>query len=346
MKTSYKLHSIAGTALLLFGSSLPAFASDQPAATPADIIGTSVPANTNPVPAAQTPKSVSVSVGFTTPGGSGVSEPPKIKVGEQSINVEEIRVALESLDSTRQAQFARDPQLLDQAVKLILLQRLVAAEAHAKHWEDQPEARSRAKQAVQTAVVDSFLQRVSTPPDSYPSDSDLKAAYEKLKDRLVTPKKYLFAQVFVALPAGIALDDVKKAETRAQNISQELKQGANFEFTAQKQSDEKASAEHKGEMGWFQEDQVPAEILQATVKLKPGEISDPIRLDDGWHILKVVDVKESYTPTFDESRAQLTQYLRTQRTAELRQAYLAELVKKNPIEVNPQALAALLQPRK
>lgn len=75
-----------------------------------------------------------------------------------------------------------------------------------------------------------------------------------------------------------------------------------------------------------------------------GSTSEPVRLDDGWHILKVLDVKDSYTPALAEIRPQLAQKMRAERARALSQQYVAKLVQEHPIEVNELSSKILSQP--
>ena len=76
--------------------------------------------------------------------------------------------------------------------------------------------------------------------------------------------------------------------------------------------------------------------------MKLGEVAEPVRLDDGWHIIKVLDIREPYTPTLDQIRSQLAQQLRAERTRSNTQAFLARLLQENPIALNEMALSKLL----
>ena len=71
-------------------------------------------------------------------------------------------------------------------------------------------------------------------------------------------------------------------------------------------------------------------------------ITEPIRLDDGWHVIKLIDTKASHTRPLDEVREALVERMRTERTEANRRAYVAELLKQNPPVVNELALSRLL----
>jgi parvulin-like peptidyl-prolyl isomerase len=76
--------------------------------------------------------------------------------------------------------------------------------------------------------------------------------------------------------------------------------------------------------------------------LAKNGISEAVRLDDGWHILKLTDTKAAYTRTLPEVREQLVQQMRNERASMMRRSYLAELLKQHPPVLNELALSNLL----
>ena len=76
--------------------------------------------------------------------------------------------------------------------------------------------------------------------------------------------------------------------------------------------------------------------------LKVDAISEPIRLNDGWHVIKVLDSREPYTPTLEQIRSQLIAQLRADKTKANSQAYLAKLLQDNPLAVDEIGLAKVI----
>ncbi|XSC48412.1 peptidylprolyl isomerase [Bradyrhizobium sp. RDT10] len=97
-----------------------------------------------------------------------------------------------------------------------------------------------------------------------------------------------------------------------------------------------------GDLGWVAENQIRPEIKVQVIGLAKNAMSEPIRLDDGWHILKLLDTKAAYTRTLPEVREQLVQQMRSERATMMRRAYLAELLKQHPPILNELALSNLL----
>jgi parvulin-like peptidyl-prolyl isomerase len=75
------------------------------------------------------------------------------------------------------------------------------------------------------------------------------------------------------------------------------------------------------------------------LSLANNSASDPIKLDDGWHILKLLDTKAAYVRTLAEVRDPLVQQLRAQRADANRRAYIAKIFEQSPPAINEIALS-------
>jgi peptidylprolyl isomerase len=284
-------------------------------------------------PAAQTP----ATQGLASAKTSG-SEDVIARVGEANISAEELRAYVGALGAREQAALAKDPALLSQAVRMLLANRLVLQEIVAKKWDQQANVAAQLDRVRENALVEIYLQSVSTPPESFPSEDELQKIYDANRSALLMPRQFQLAQIFVATKEGDkAAED--KAKKTLEGIQAKLKApGADFAAIAQAESDSKDS----GDLGWVAENQIRPEIKAQVLGLAKNAMSDAVRLDDGWHILKLIDTKAAYTRTLPEVREQLVQQMRGERATMMRRTYLAELLKQHPPILNELALSNLL----
>jgi parvulin-like peptidyl-prolyl isomerase len=260
------------------------------------------------------------------------------RVGSANVSAEDIRAYIAALGPREQAALAQDPALLSQAVRLLLANRLVLQELLAKKWDQQPGVIAQLDRMRDGALAELYLQSVSAPPANFPSDEEVQKTYDANRGALLMPRQFQLAQIFVMAPK----DAVKAADDNARksldDIQRKLKlAGADFAAIAAESGDKS-----DGNIGWVVEDQIRPEIRAQVMGLAKSAISEPIRLDDGWHIIKVIDTKASYTRTLPEVHDQLVQQMRTERATALRRAYLAELLKQHPPVLNELALSNLL----
>lgn len=265
------------------------------------------------------------------------------RVGTNDVTAEEVRAAIALMDPRQQAALARDPALLSQTVRSLLANRLVLKEAMAKKWDQQPAVVAQIARAHENVVVESYVQSLTTPPDSYPSDAEVKAVYEANQTALVVPRRFQLAQILVARDADKSDEaGLKKLD----EVSKKLKlPGADFGAIARASSDDKVSAEKDGEIGWVAEPDLRPEIRAQVTGLSKSAISEPVKLDDGWHILKLLDTEPSRTRSLSEVRDVLVERMRAERAEANRRAYLADLIKQNPPVVNEIALSKVFDPK-
>jgi peptidyl-prolyl cis-trans isomerase C len=105
-------------------------------------------------------------------------------------------------------------------------------------------------------------------------------------------------------------------EDEAKAIEDQLKKGADFAALAKEKSKDPGAADG-GDLGYFTKDQMVPEFAEVAFKLDKGQISDPVHTQFGWHIIKVEDKRTKPTPTFDQVKPQLENYVAHRAQAEL-----------------------------
>jgi len=257
------------------------------------------------------------------------------KIGDIEVKTTDLRETLAALDSSQRAQLAKEPAALAQYVRALLVQRLVLKQALEKKWDEDPAVISKIVRSRETVISESFLDAASTPDSGYPSDEELKAAYESNKSKLQIPRSFLLSQIYISVVQDADSKAQVAAKSKVESISKQLaEKGADFAAIARRSSEEPSSAAEGGKIGWLSETQIQPEIREKILKLPLGSISEPIRLADGWHILKVLDIREARNPVLDEIRDNLVTQLRKERAALKRQEFLKDLLEKNPLAIN------------
>ena len=105
-------------------------------------------------------------------------------------------------------------------------------------------------------------------------------------------------------------------EDEAKAILAQLKGGADFATLAKEKSKDPGAAEG-GDLGYFTKDQMVPEFAAVAFKLDKGQLSDPVKTQFGWHIIKVEDKRVKPTPTFDQVKPQIENYVAHRAQAQL-----------------------------
>jgi peptidyl-prolyl cis-trans isomerase C len=96
-------------------------------------------------------------------------------------------------------------------------------------------------------------------------------------------------------------------EDEAKAALARVKKGEDFAKVATELS--KDPGGEGGDLGWFTKDKMVPEFADAAFKMEPGQVSDPVKSQFGWHIIKVEDKRKKPIPSFDQVKDQLQTYV-------------------------------------
>lgn len=273
--------------------------------------------------------------------GSAFAADPAViaRIGSEDVKSTEVASYFETLTPQQKEQLASDPGALNQVVRSLIVEQLLLKQALADKWDKQPDVQTQLERLRQSALAESYLKSVSEPPADFPSADEVAAAYESVKSQLLVPKQFRLAQIYIAKGGD--------AKSQLETVQKALKDpGVDFAAVARRESQEPQSAANGGEIGWLAAGQLQPAIREKVAGLGKDAVTAPIELADGWHIIKVLDIKEERTPALDEVRDALSARLREEQSRANRTAYLERLLQENSVAINEIALPQLVEPSK
>ncbi len=158
------------------------------------------------------------------------------------------------------------------------------------------------------------------------SEQDLRKYYEENSASLGEPEQRRAAHILIMAPKDAPAADREKAKAQAQALLDGLRKAPDtFADVAKKSSGDEVSAASGGDLGFFRSDRgTDPAIAKATFALaKPGDISDLVESDFGYHIVRLTEIKPTGVPPFEQARAKLEDQYRAQ-AAQKRFGELAE----------------------
>ncbi|MEA2014555.1 MAG: peptidylprolyl isomerase [Thermodesulfobacteriota bacterium] len=163
------------------------------------------------------------------------------------------------------------------------------------------------------------------------SEKDAKDYYDEHMDHFKQPEKIRASHILIKVEPGS--DESVKAEAlkKIKKIQKELGKGGKFEELAKKYSDCPSGAKG-GDLGYFGKGQMVKPFEDAVFSLKPGEISDIIETDFGYHLIEAGDKKAEALTEYKDVKGKLTQYLKQLKTKEEMPKYIEGLKEKAKIE--------------
>lgn len=191
---------------------------------------------------------------------------------------------------------ARRDQLLAYLIDVTLLARA----ADAKKLGDNPDFAKKLAYARQRALMELLLDETTK---TAASETAMKTLYDESVKKL-TPEKEVHARHILV-----------ETEDKAKEILQKLKAGGDFIALAKENSKDPGAAEG-GDLGYFAKGQMVPEFAEAAFKLEKGQLSDPVKTQFGWHIIKVEDKRSKSPPPFDQVKDQVETYVQRKAQAE------------------------------
>lgn len=204
--------------------------------------------------------------------------------GDTSITVADADVA-QTVD--RQVQQVRSQFPSDQEFLRQLRQAGFGTQDEYRKWMSEQARRSELqRRLVQKYQSEGKMVRVAV------SDQDVNEAYERAKATFPKrPPAVTFRQLVIATTARQqALD---RARAKAESLLAEIRRGADFEQVARRESQDSASREQGGDLGWNRRGELVPEFEQMMFALPPGQVSPVVFTQYGFHVIRVDRSKPS-----------------------------------------------------
>jgi peptidyl-prolyl cis-trans isomerase SurA len=182
-------------------------------------------------------------------------------------------------------------------------------------------------------IARSRLMQMKVTPKVKVAEEDLKAAYAQYS-RLEGEDAEVHARhILVSVDPKATPEQVEAARKKALGIMEEArKPDVDFSELAKKRS-EGPSAADGGDLGFFRRGVMVPAFERVAFNLKQGEVSEPVRTNFGWHVLKVEERRSVAVPPYEQVKPQLEARLRQEKTEKYIEQYVAELRQKAAVEV-------------
>ena len=156
--------------------------------------------------------------------------------------------------------------------------------------------------------------------------------YDSNKKEFEQPETVKASHILFMVKPEATEADVDKQKEAATKASERATKGEDFSTLAKELSEEPGAKESAGDLGFFTKDRMVPEFANAAFSQKIGDISQPVRTQFGWHVIKVTETKPAGTLPFTEVKEQITSYLKSTNQREGVQAVMKKLKESAKIE--------------
>jgi peptidyl-prolyl cis-trans isomerase C len=231
------------------------------------------------------------------------ANPVLAKVNGSEIRQSDVALAEEELGPSL-AQM--DPSTKkDNVLAFLIDMKIVAKAAEDKKIENSDDFKKRMTFTRNRLLMDSLL---ASEGKSATTDEAMKKVYEEAAKQISGEQEVRARHILV------------ESEDEAKTIKAELEKGADFAELAKKKSKDPGASDG-GDLGFFTKEQMVPEFSAVAFSLEPGKISDPVKSQFGWHIIKVEEKRNRTAPPFEQVKGQIETYVTRKAQAD----YVAKL---------------------
>jgi hypothetical protein len=164
-------------------------------------------------------------------------------------------------------------------------------------------------------------------PELELGESECHQFYDSHLQSFFLPLRFRASHIFLAAPPETPSDAVEAKKIAIEALSVRVMAGENFVTLAAQNSEDEATKTRGGDLGYFSATRMPPGFIEAATKLRPGEVTRPIRTRLGFHIVKLAEVQPARQQTFDEVRGDIAIDLGNRKKAAALQKLIADLGK-------------------
>jgi len=239
-----------------------------------------------------------VQLAFAAPVRAADGDPVIARVNGTEIRASDLAIAEEDVGSNLPMTGEARHEYLTKYLSDMIL---VAQAAETRKMQDREDFKRRLAYSRNKQLMEMMLQQEGK---TAISEAALHQLYEEATKQMAGEKEIHARHILV------------DTEDQAKAILAELKKGGDFAALAKEKSKD-PGAKNGGDLGYFTQEQMVPEFAQAAFKLEAGQLSDPVKTQFGWHIIRVEEKRDRPIPEFDKVRDQLENFLARRTQADL-----------------------------
>jgi peptidyl-prolyl cis-trans isomerase C len=219
------------------------------------------------------------------------NDPVVARVNGAEIRQSDLDVAEEDLGSDLQGP---PEQKREQLISYVTDVLLVAQAAEKQKLAESPEFQQREALMRNKLLMSLFLEEQGK---SAATDDEMHKVYEEQVKPMGAEEEVRARHILV------------NTEDEAKAIAEQIKSGADFATVAKEKSQDPGSAQEGGDLGYFVKAKMVPAFSEVAFKMYPGQVSNPIKTQFGWHIIKVEDRRTQPVPQYDQVRGQIETFV-------------------------------------
>lgn len=292
----------------------------------------------------------SLCMGFTAAAPAQVAQSP---ASDDPVLVETATVTIRRSDYLREvdrlppdirAGFANSEKRVNDLIRRILLERMLAAQARADKLESRPEFAARFAQELERLYAQVKIAEIEA---AAAADFDARRAqWESRAREIYAVDRAKFTTPEQVSASHILFDTKSRSSDEARRLAAEARAkvaaGTDFNTLAREVSEDRSARNNGGQLGWFTFGEMDPAFARAAFALaRNGELSEPVQSSFGWHVIRLDGRRAAVPKPFDEVRETILGEMKQKYVDEQREAAIAKLRNDPTIRANREAIDAL-----
>jgi peptidyl-prolyl cis-trans isomerase C len=245
-----------------------------------------------------------------TPGDPVVAKVNGVEVRQSDLNLAEEDIGQNMPPASQGSEEAKRDYLVSYVTDMILL----AKAAEAKNLQDNDQVKRRDAFARNKILMETLLEGEGK---TAVTDQALHKVYDEAVKQMGNEEEVRARHILFRVADPNDPKASKEAEDKVKAVIERLKKGEDFAKLANELTEDPSGRQDGGDLGYFTKDQMVPEFSAVAFKLDKGKISDPVKTQFGWHVLKVEDKRKRQPPEFGKVKDQLENYVARKAQVEL-----------------------------
>jgi peptidyl-prolyl cis-trans isomerase C len=165
------------------------------------------------------------------------------------------------------------------------------------------------------------------------TEAQAKEFYDENLGEFEQPDVVRASHILIRVDEDADEETVAAKQQQAAELAEKAQDGADFGALAEEFSEDPTAKQNAGDLNFFPKDRMVPEFAEAAFSMEVGTISDPVRTNFGWHVIKVTEKKEAQTLPFDDVKGDIMEYLKENRQQQAVEGVINKLREDAKVEI-------------
>jgi parvulin-like peptidyl-prolyl isomerase len=262
-------------------------------------------------------------------------EPVLATIGKKQITMKELEAKLEQIPPQYRMTYKGEEK--KKLLENIIDRTLLTDEAKRLKIDKIPEITQKIDELASNILIQELINREITQKIVI-TDEEAKKYYDANLDEFKIPEKVKARQILIKVEPKATPEETAQKEAKAKELLEKVKAGVDFEALAKENSDDARTKAKGGDLGFITKGRMSAEFDKVAFETKAGEVGALVKDQEGFHIIKVDEMKEAQQQGLDSVKVRITTKLKREKQKEKIEELLVSLKAKTKITINEELL--------